>query len=191
VSIRWFSFTQLILAVPAAFGIAVLFNSNPKRLVSSAALCVSVAVLGFLMITDSRANIDNPMYNKNVTMRIAFTASELEGMKSLASIHDQYFAGVLPDWLYFKYHMETPLIKEMDIDSWSTKDFSSFIKDMVVIREEVIRHPFYTRLGPYRIDYDPSEPLEEQGFSRIYENGSVSGFLNLEWSNISPQVSSP
>ena len=45
------------------------------------------------------------------------------------------------------------------------------------IREEVAHHPFKCYQGIYKQPYDPNEALAKQGFSKVYDCGSVSGFV--------------
>ncbi|GAI71509.1 unnamed protein product, partial [marine sediment metagenome] len=47
----------------------------------------------------------------------------------------------------------------------------------LLIREEVVHHSFKCYQGIYKLPYDPSQTLDEQGFNKIYDCGSVSGFV--------------
>jgi hypothetical protein len=47
---------------------------------------------------------------------------------------------------------------------------------VVLIRNEIVDHPFLLSYV-YKLDYDPREVLSDQFFSRIYDCGSVSGFI--------------
>ena len=48
---------------------------------------------------------------------------------------------------------------------------------LVLIRQEIVTNPFRARPGVFRLNYDPREALTQQGFSKIYDSGSVSGFI--------------
>lgn len=49
---------------------------------------------------------------------------------------------------------------------------------LMLIRKEIAINPLeVSGLAPFRLDCDPRQALTEQGFSRVYECGSVSGFI--------------
>lgn len=49
---------------------------------------------------------------------------------------------------------------------------------VILVREEVMQYPFKpASVGIYRLSYDPQQTLTEQGWSKVYECSSVSGFL--------------
>ena len=59
-----------------------------------------------------------------------------------------------------------------------SRDFTASQDMLVLIRQEIVVNPLKVlRYAPFRLDYDPREALTEQGFSRVYECGSVSGFI--------------
>jgi len=58
-----------------------------------------------------------------------------------------------------------------------SQDYSDCQDMLVLIREEVAHHPFRYYRAIYELPYDPSQALEEQGFSKVYDCGSVSGFV--------------
>ena len=53
-----------------------------------------------------------------------------------------------------------------------SRDFRG-VSELVPIREYEVEHLTYG----FKLDYDPRIVLEEQGFSRIYDCGTVSAFL--------------
>jgi len=173
---RWFYFSQLIMAVPAALGLIVVSSLSPNRLISRMLLVILILAMSFLMITNYRTNRDNPIYAENLTTRTAFTSSELQGMNTISDLWEGSVAVVYPDVYYFNHNRE--MSTEELAPYLFSKDFSGCQDMMVVIREEIVDHPIYTSGGPLKLDYDPRRALEEQGFSRIYDCGAVSAFLS-------------
>jgi hypothetical protein len=63
-------------------------------------------------------------------------------------------------------------------DQIYTQDFTSCQNMFVLIREEIIVNPFkILGYSPFRLNYDPKQTLDEQGFSKVYDCGSVGGFV--------------
>jgi hypothetical protein len=63
-------------------------------------------------------------------------------------------------------------------NSLLSRDFTEHGDSMVVIREHILHDTF--RLESYslwQLDYDPRLELDEQGFSKVYDAGSVSAFV--------------
>jgi len=54
----------------------------------------------------------------------------------------------------------------------------------VLIREEIVHNPLLLSYV-YKLDYDPREVLTAQTFSRVYDCGSVIGFVNPTYLNSS------
>ena len=127
------------------------------------------------MITNYRTNRDNPFYAENITTRTAFTASELQSMNTISDIWEGSVAVVYPDVYYFEFNRGMSA-EQLALCLWS-QDFGDLEEALVIIREEIVDHPIYTSAGIINIDYDPRQALGEQGFSRIYDCGSVAAFL--------------
>ena len=172
---RWFYYSQLVLAFPAAFGVVLLCSlCRTKR--TAAIILASVAfAVSFFMITNSMTNFDNPTYAKDLTPRCAFTAAELQGMNAISDMCEGKAAVIYPDNYYFRCSEETP-VEELGLSLWA-KDFSNCRDSLVTIRNEIVTHPFSTEGGILKLDYDPRDLLEEQGFSQVYSSSSVSGFV--------------
>jgi len=172
---RWFSYSQLIMAIPAALGLISVSGLFPNRVISRTLLCMSILAMCFLMTTSSRADFDNPIYTKDLTTRSALTGSELRGMNTLSAIWKGRIAGTQVDISYFQENKGMSVVTTFGSQLY-TKDFSESKDAMIVIREEIVVHPFYSE-GQLRLDYDPREVLAGQGFSRVYDCGSVTAFL--------------
>jgi len=172
---RWFSYSQLIMAIPTALGLISVSSLFRNRLISRALLSVSILAMCFLMTTNSRADFDNAIYTKDLTVRDALTSSELRGMDTLSAIWEGRVAGTQVDISYLLDNKGMSVVTTFGSQLY-TKDFSESIDAMIVIREEIVVHPLYSQ-GRLRLDYDPREVLTEEGFSRVYDCGSVTAFL--------------
>jgi hypothetical protein len=47
---------------------------------------------------------------------------------------------------------------------------------LILIRNDIILHPFYAGGYVWKLDYDPKEILTIQKYSRLYDSGSVTVF---------------
>ncbi len=141
-----------------------------------------VFVLAFLMVVSSMANM-NYTFAPNTSVRIAFTESELTAKGTISHIWDGDIGGDQHlHWLGLSFppRFEGEII---DIgESLFTGDFRDRHDILIIIREEIVHRPVHISplVGRIRIDHDPRPTLAEQGFSRIYDSGSVSSFVNLQ-----------
>jgi hypothetical protein len=174
---RWILVLQVMQAIPV--GIAFLWLGSISRSKTGNACLVGVLVfiLSFLMIMSPRANFDNRTFSSDTLVRYAFTQSELQTATTISSIWDGKI-GSDNYTMRFRYLIDDHNEME-DIGKYIfNKDFNSLDNMLILIRREIVEQPFeITSQGPYRLDYDPREILHGQGFSRVYENGSVSGFI--------------
>ncbi|GAH85822.1 unnamed protein product, partial [marine sediment metagenome] len=56
-------------------------------------------------------------------------------------------------------------------------DFTNLHSVMILVREEILKYPFMTEKGNLKLEYDLPTRLDDQNFSRIYDCGSTSGYL--------------
>jgi hypothetical protein len=117
------------------------------------------------------ANIDNPLLAENSTVRYAFTSSELQ---AAATISGYWVEEMAIDDYYFEAYQGTAKLQNLT-DNFVSKDFSNR-HEMVIIREEIVERPFHLP-GIFKLDYDPRQTLTEEGFSKVYDCGTVSAFF--------------
>lgn len=162
---RWYYFLEIIMAIPASVGlfiIPVVFKSNLKKMLT---LIILLTTVSFLSITSDIANMDNPIYTKNIGIRFAFMESELKATKTITNIYD---GKITSDMLY------TTLRQDNDIgESLLTRNFSE-LKGLIVFRKMVATKPFWTMRSVTKLDYDPYEQLNT--FNHIYSSGTVDAF---------------
>ena len=123
--------------------------------------------------------MDNSTFYPFSFVRYSFTQSELQAIETILDNYDGKIGGDFYSSFPIKYPLHNHSCKFVDIKNQLVKgDFSSRHDMLVLIRDEITRHAFpaYYEL-PSRIDYDPYSRLNEQGFSRIYNSGSVSAFV--------------
>jgi hypothetical protein len=169
---------QILLAIP--LGIAFLWLTGlPSRKIASACLIGAIVfALSFLMVLSPQLNRDNRTISPNTIVRYAFTEFELQAFNTTSTFYDGKIGidgyGVSP--------LQLALAPNNEISSIDDQLFSGNYDDcrdmLVLIRKEVVVNPWeISNLGAFRLDYDPRQALLEQGFSKIYDDGSVSGFV--------------
>jgi len=81
------------------------------------------------------------------------------------------------DWYYAytqKYYFNTePFDTEMYDDNFSVLKGSS----LILVREYILNNPFSFRNSIKLLDYDLNMKLEKSGFSSVYDNGLVEGYI--------------
>jgi hypothetical protein len=171
---RWWYFSQILLALPVAVALLLLCLSVKSKVGQSLLLMGLTFSLSLLMVLSPPVNLDNPAITENLTIRYAFTASELQAMETVSNIWSKEI-GV--DSYYYKVMDWSSYSVEDIVEQIYSRDYSA-IQDMyVLIRREIVVHPFRFRAYTYKLDYDPNEALAAQRFSRVYDCGSVSGFV--------------
>ncbi len=176
ISERWYYFSQILLAIPLSLSILLINGIFKHQLMKGFLMSLSIFILAFLLIMSPQANIDNRTFSTNSGIRYALTDSELQAGNTISTIYNETI-GI--DWYYghlFRYQLDS---KYISIDnSLDTGDFRMLSDIMIIIREETMNHPLFRPYqSPLNINYNPFLTLEEQNFSRIYNCGSVSGYL--------------
>ncbi len=172
---RWFYFTQILLSIPLAVSFYLLI-SNAKRNSTKSLIMVSMVVtLSFLMIMSPIANMDNPLF-QDTSVRKAFTESELQSFQSILKFTDKKIEtdpGVgLLTYLDFP-SSSISFIRE----SFYSKDFSNYRDSIIVYRSQLRSTISKSDRSIIKLNYDPAQFLEDEGFSSIYTSGSVSAYV--------------
>jgi len=168
---------QVLLAVPLGVAFLWLASLPGRKIVSACLISIMVFALSFLMVMSLQANEDNRIFSPNTTVRYGFTQSELEAMNTAANIYNGKIAS---DWQYALLGNLPNLdgrTKAICVQICS-RDFTHSQDMLILIRKEIVVNPIRViGLAPFRLDYDPRKALTEQGFSLIYNCGSVSAFV--------------
>ncbi len=175
---RWWYMAQILLSVPLAVAFSLLFGLFKKRYLKAGLVIVLIFVLTFLSIMGLPSNQTNRTFSKNQIVRYAFTASELEALHTVST---NYEGTVAVDVLYTTAARTLRLIElegKLEGISFLTKDFSQCSSHAILVREEIVKHPIAWGAGViHKLNYDPRQVLTGEGFSKVYDCGSVSGFI--------------
>jgi len=171
---RWWFLGQILLAVPFGIFLLALCEIFSSKIVKGLLLLAVVLPLCFLLIMSPVANYDNDTLSGQMAVRYMLTESELQAMNTVPLICRGTLAS---DGLCGDKFSTTPAPSEIGRQI-RTRDFSDLKDAMVIIREEAVNHP--RCYDAYRLKYSPYEALEAQGFSCVYDCGSVKSFLDLD-----------
>jgi hypothetical protein len=172
---RWLPSAQLITAPLAAAGLILSVGSFKKDLVKVSALVILVIVISFFMITKPGANIDNPIYSKNTMIRFAFTDSELKAGYNILNT----YVGELRVDSYYEVWFEQKADKNVSLVDLTPQLVSgnyTGTKGLIVIRDEIVKEPFYIANGIYRLNYDPNAELDNPRFDLVYDSQAVHAY---------------
>jgi hypothetical protein len=177
---RWNYFSQILLAIPVGVAVFWLGGLPAKKIANACLIGVMTFVLSLLMIMSPQANLDNRTFSPNTIVRFAFFESELQGVETVSRLwNGKIGSDGYVECLGFLPPLDNR-IKDIGQELY-TRDFNASKDAFILVREEIVQHPFKLHsYGIYRLDYVPSQALREQGFSKVYDNGSVSGFISLK-----------
>ena len=173
---RWSYFSQILLAVAASIAIIhVIYSVRNENARTFFGLIIAFT-LTVCMISSPVANIDNPILGPHMNIRYAFLESEVAALDTVQSLSngaigvDSYYG------LTNMNNMNEGSLIHID-DSLLKKDFSNLRGgEVVLIREEVASRQFNSFRSMCRLNYDPRRLLIDQGFLKLYDSRSVSGY---------------
>lgn len=170
---RFLAYSQILLSIPLAVGIVFLSHAFVSRIWKYPVIIALVLALSFLLITSPTADKDSPVYSQNTAYRMSYTQSEVQAADTLSQI---YSGKVNTDSSYKSLLNTTGLSATGITPYFIDKDFTE-INNLIMIRRYSVENLVFGGGGIMKLDYEPRDILEEQGFSRIYDCGTVSGFL--------------
>ncbi len=183
---RWWYMAEILLSIPLAVTFSLLLSLFKRRYLTASLVIAVIFVLTFLSIIGFPSNQTNRTFSKNQVVRFALTTSESQAIQTV-SVNWKGTIGVDAFYARIKY---TPELMNR-LQGWGfrkgklewiqtgllTNDFSRHSSRIFLIREEIVNQPFGSGQGNYyRLNYDPRQALTEQGFHKVYDSGSVSGF---------------
>jgi hypothetical protein len=168
---RWQFMSVFLLAIPAGHALQLCCESVRRRLRRSILLCCVIAILAFLSVAGRVANIDNPIIAVNTTVRYAFKASETQAQNTILTLWDRQVA---TDSYYYRTGYDDIPGYELG-DSLLARDFAEHRNNMFVLRRVLAEEAFHFP-GIFKLDYDPLLDIEGDGFSQLYDCGTVSVF---------------
>ncbi len=172
---RWYYFSQMFMVIPLSLSIILINGLFKHKFIKGLLMSISVFTLTFLLIISSVANIDNHLLFPNIGIRYSITDSELQAMDTTSRIYNGTIGCDLYINLIYSFQFNRELAS-ID-DSLYTGDFTDLHGVMILIREEIVNDPYQNSRGILKINYDLHFALGNQNFSRIYNCGSVSGYL--------------
>ena len=172
---RWFFFAQIALAVPAAISLFLIFGLPTRRKARTAAMGGFTAAVAFLMIAGGIANTDNPILAPSIAVPGGHTLGELSAAQTTSAMGpspavDSSYTGPFLQWVGYNFiRLDDALID---------RDFNITEGHLVLIRDAVADGSTFDIMGGlYRLEYPVEEALYSSGYSRVYDDGSVAGFL--------------
>ncbi len=169
---RWYYFGQIMMAVPFAVAMVLILDDIVKNKYAKTILMTALPfVLSFVMVMSPDVNMDNRVFTPNTAVRFAFTESEQQAADTLVTLWDGEIGTDL------RYGV-VGITRHVDISEFLYRgDYSQCQGKLVIIREEIAKYVFSVERRVTRLHYNPYQALEEQGFARIYDCGSVTGFI--------------
>lgn len=174
---RWWYFSQILLAIPLGVFFLLIYEILKDKIGKVILLAALIAGLTFLMVMNPVANLDSPAFAQERAARYAFTDSEVQAFDTASTFYngeigiDTY--GVRPLQLILAPNNEISGIDK----ALASRGYGGCQNMLVLIREEVANRPFKCYQAIYELPYEPRQALEKQGFSKVYDCGSVSGFI--------------
>lgn len=164
---RWWYFAEIFLSIPLA--VAVILVGSKLGPFNHVFQSLFVSILALLLIVCPAANNDS---------KTALTLSELKAIKTISIINedeiytDTYTASS-QNWIYGFRFMDFSLnLLNKNFNNISTERF-------LLIRTSIVKRSFKLMNIPYKLDYDPRNEFSKLAFSKLYDNGFASGFMNM------------
>jgi hypothetical protein len=171
---RWWYFAQILLSIPLAIAVYVVGTWKLEKSLRLYGFVFGfVVTLSLLTIMSPPANVDNVLFSPNSHIRYSVTDAELELLETLMDKWDgpiktdEFFAGSQK----FQYPQVSAFCQQV-----YSSDYLSLRDHIIVIREVTVGRPFKMFTNIYKLDYDLNIELDRQGFSRIYDSNSGSGY---------------
>lgn len=174
---RWHYFVQILVSVPLAVSL-LLFAASIKNGVGKVlSVTILTTTLACLMILTPTANLDNPVFNHTVVQK-AYEESELKAVETMQGLTDQNIAIDNDPVAHFVFlprfasNRLTPLGVTL-----VRQAFTDLRGSVIMIRRAISQDTLGVGMDSYiRLNYDPTQVLADEGFSHVYECGTVSAF---------------
>jgi hypothetical protein len=173
---RWLTVAQVLLAIPAAallVGNVSTARGGGRRVLT---LFVVVIVLSSLMVLGPEPSADNGFLAPDLTVRTGFKLSEIQAVQTATRLAGP--DGLVLDQLYSLLRLSENFTRPPDISqNLYSGNFQNLNGSLVLIRDEVTNNPFQLLAGTFRLNYNVTKDLDSQGFARVYDCGSVFGYV--------------
>jgi len=185
---RWFPVLAIFLAILAS-GYIVELAQRIRPYLAKVVILSLVSLLTFFMITTPNINKDNPFYALDRTGRTHFKASEVSGISTL----NRVYSGIIKTDGYYA----AGIMRQLELNSPRKVFDVAYVngaveKDsgaLVIVREVIFEEPVsiaavgarslrWAEAGVVGIlDREFLERFKTSGYSIIYSNGEVTGYL--------------
>lgn len=180
-NVRWWYFAQILLSILVALSVIIISQVIKNHKMKYIFLGSFIFVFSFLMITSSISDFDNTIFAHDLSVRYAFTPSEISAAEFFS---ENTVFGISSDYDYALNPSSSLFINyyNFDINRISAFDTSlkkgSYINDgrIKIIREQIVTNPFRLQSGIYRLNYDPNTVLSDE-FDQIYDSNSVKAYI--------------
>lgn len=170
---RWWYVAQILLSIPLGIAIGLFYNIFRSSNVKLLGFFIFISLFAAIMILSPSANSDNPFFSKSSTVRYSLTEAELFSINSISSKYD----GQIGTDSYYPNGVDNlPInIHFSDIsDNLYWGDFSKQpLQQNILIRNYIREHTFALYQTMYKLNYDPNQQLEKQGYDKTYNTNSV------------------
>ena len=180
-NVRWWYYSQILLAIPAAGGLILLASLGKRRVANRVIVAATVAGLAFVMITSTTANTDNFLFFPDLGTRSAFTTSEMDAAEFLAShwsgeiSSDFAYATNPSSSVFVNYFSVNPgRIKSLD-QALLSENFAD-LHGLTIVRTGIVGHPFQLAGGVDYLNYDPNSIFSTMIIQKVYDSGSVAAY---------------
>lgn len=172
---RWFFYAQIATAIPAAIAIFLMLGLPSRRRVRVAASGILVAVITFLMIMSGTASTDNQLLAPALVVEGGPTVGEMAAAHTTTAMWPHPAVDIAYSSVFL---MESGYSFTLLDDSFLVQDYGSLRDHIVLIRENILDSPFHLRGGLYQLDHEPETVLYAQGYSKVYDDRAVNGFVH-------------
>jgi len=191
IAYRWPYFTYVMVSIPLAVTLFLVSTRLRKNYLKTLFIVTIVVALSFSMIMTPTANMDNPLFKNTAIREYTYTESELQAFETITKLTDKDIgtdgdvAGHLIRLPHFSGRLfsigECFYTKDFfyDIPFWTEEGYIriDYQNSITMVRKEISHSTITVREQSFiKLDYDPEQLLTEEGFSRIYDSGSVSAF---------------
>ena len=179
-NVRWWYFSQILLAPLVAVSLVVIYNSFNKRKIGKYFLVLFIGCLSFVMITSTLANMDNHIFSPNLGVTYGFKDSEMDAASFFSqqnvSISSDFDYAYNPSSSIFVNYYNLPLykVKPFDQELYNGKFYKN--DSIIIIRQQIVNNPFRLEAGIYKLNYDPNTVLS-QNFDKIYDSKTVTAYI--------------
>lgn len=167
---RWIYFSQMLMTIPAAVGVCLIFHLRKLHVIKPV-LVVFISLFIFVSIINPSANVDN-IFNRDSFVCPAHTDSELAASSTLGKVtSNEVFTDAVYQFPIIKYsNVDVNPIEPLLLDN----NFSLASNELIVIRKEVlIRRSLKL---PQRLSPEVVSTLS--CFNRIYDDDAVVFYKN-------------